>query len=274
LPSFFRQKQSVDARKKAIRMFVLKKLVAAFILPPGLFISLLLLFGLGMIRRRPRYPAVASLCLAALVYLLSIAPVAQLLIRPLEQDYRSLPIPRGDVIVVLGGGIIDRVPDLTGTGAPSQNMLPRVVTAARLHQRLGVPVLVSGGSIRLKGQSEAAVARRFLTDLGVPRRMVIVEGQSRDTLENALFTKVLLKTGGYRNPVLVTSAYHMKRAVRTFERIGLNVTPFPSDFFVPTESDLIWKSWLPTAESLWVSKRALHEYVGLVYYRLAGRRTG
>jgi len=249
-------------------MFAFEKLVAAFVLPPGVFVTLLVLFGLLLMRRRPRYPGVVSLLLAAMVYLLSISPVAQLLMRPLEDDYRTLRPPKGDVIVVLGGGIVDRVPDVSGIGAPSFNMLPRIVTAARLQHRMGVPVLVSGGTTRPHGQSEAAVARRFLEDLGVERRMVIIEGHSRDTLENARFTRDLLTAGGYHKPVLVTSAYHLQRAVRMFERVGLKVTPFPSDFFVPAETHFIWRDWLPSIGGLLVSRRALHEYLGLVYYRL------
>ncbi|HJW29745.1 MAG TPA: YdcF family protein, partial [Saprospiraceae bacterium] len=174
--------------------------------------------------------------------------------------------PSGDVIVILGGGVYDGVPDLSGEGAPSEDTLARLVTAVRLQKRLHVPVIVSGGPVFPWRKAEAPVVARVLEDLGVPTDKIIMEDTSRDTLENAQNTVEICKKYHFSHPLLVTSAYHMKRAILSFKKVRMDVTAIPSAFKVWKKA-YHWDDYLPT--DLRNTETACREYVGLLYHRVA-----
>ena len=239
------------------------------LLPPGIFVAVLLLLSLRWAARRQWEPCVMSLFLAAALYALSVAPVADRLIGGLEARYAIPARPEGDSIVLLGGGVHGQAADLTGLGFPTEEMLPRVVTAARLQRRLGVPVVVSGGKVFDHLDAEAPVVARVLSDLGVPREKILVEGKSRSTVENARRTKEILAAERLRRPLLVTSAYHMWRAVTVFEKAGVAVTPVPAGIRTWKGKPYRWVSYLPSAGAFHESATALREYLGLLYCRIA-----
>lgn len=250
-------------------MFALKKLVAPFLLPPGIFVIMLLLLGIWCWRRRQRGAAFLAVLLGAALWAVSANPVSQLLNRGLE---KGLGIPdslNGDVIILLGGGINDGVPDLSGRGTPTSEMLGRMVTAVRVHRRLKVPILVSGGAVVAGQTAEAPVVKRFLVDLGVPEKQVLLELKSRDTIENARYCSEILKSRGFRHPLLVTSAYHMPRSINAFRLAGVAVTPVPSQFSTGGSGGN-WVHYLPSSPALYNSSRALHEYLGILWYRFRG----
>ncbi len=248
-------------------MFLLKKILESFLLPPGLFILLMLAASFRFFIKKNHSAGAFCFLMAALLYASSLSPVSDYLLGHLESKYKIPARIKGDVIVLLGGGIFDNVPDLTGTGAPSEDMYARIFTAIRLQKRLGVPVIISGGRVFRDRKPEAPVIKRFLTDLGVPADEIIIDDKSRDTLENASYTEALLKKYDFKDPLLVTSAYHMARSVRSFEMAGVKVTPVPADFKT-------WKrkygidGYLPTAYNLERVAKAGHEYLGLLYLKL------
>ena len=125
-------------------MFVFKKAVAPFLLPPGIFILLLILSGAWFLKKKKLKAGVLNLSLGCLMWLTTIAPVANSLLRGLESGYDIPETPQGDVIILLGGGVYDQAPDLSGTGVPSEDAMARVVAAVRLQKRLNVPVIASG----------------------------------------------------------------------------------------------------------------------------------
>lgn len=196
--------------------------------------------------------------------------MADKLLGRLEAEFRIPKNPDGDVIVLLGGGVYDKVPDLTGSGAPTESMLARMVTAVRLQRQLHLPILISGGAPYAGRSAEAPVVRRFLLDLGVPDRDILMEAKSRDTSENARFSKEILKQHDFRRPLLVTSAFHMRRSTAAFKRVGVAVTPVPSSFVSSPERSPVWADFLPEAGALHASSTALREYLGLLFYRLGG----
>ncbi len=250
-------------------LFILKKFITPLLLPPGLFVVILFLSGVWLCAKKTIRGGLLNMMLAIILWLLSMAPVADLLMRPLEKD---LAIPRslqGDVVILLGGGISDKAPDLTGRGSPSGDTLQRLVTAARVSRKLHLPVLVSGGEVFAGRSPEAEVDKRFLTDLGVPAEMVITEGKSRDTSDNARRCREILERRGFKRPLLVTSAYHMRRAAMAFEKEGIKVTPIPAQFMTSPERIYYWADILPTAGSLAITATALKEHIGLLCYRLA-----
>jgi uncharacterized SAM-binding protein YcdF (DUF218 family) len=118
-------------------------------------------------------------------------------------------------------------------------------------------------------RSEAAAMRDFLVELGVPATAVVLEERSRNTRENALYTAEVLQAQGIGPVLLVTSALHMPRALATFQAAGVDAIPAATDFEV-IQRPRVLLDWLPDAEALAASTRALKEYLGLWVYRHRG----
>ena len=249
-------------------MFELKKLLAQFLLPPGIFISLLIISGLWSLVKKYWKVGLINVFIALFMWLLSATPVSDLMMRGLETDLEIPDNPKGDVIILLGGGVYDTVPDLSGIGAPSEDMTGRIITAVRLQKRLNIPIIVSGGAVFKKKSPEAPIIKRFLIDLGVPESKIIAESKSRDTLENANNTKIICEKEGYLKPMLVTSGLHMKRSVLSFDRLGMKVISIPANLRTSSGKRYIWHDYLPSSESLSNSTFAIHEYLGLLFYKL------
>ena len=250
-------------------MFFLKKLVTPFILPPGVFIVALISSGVLMIFLKRRKIAIFNLALGLLLWIFCSAPFSNYLIGGLESEFDVSPDVTGDCIILLGGGIIDRVPDFSGFGIPTDSMLARIVTAVRVQKKLDIPIIVSGGRIYPSMSSEAQIAKRFMIDLGVAEEQIIIEENARDTYENAKYTGEICLKKNYRKPILITSAFHMKRALLSFRKIGLDVIPYPAGFRSKNVQIFGWFGYLPNSGSLKGSSDALHEYLGILYYRLA-----
>ena len=251
-------------------MFVLKKCITAFLLPPGAFIPLLLAMAWWSRRQRRNGSALVLLLTAVALWGSSLNPVSNSLMAGLEQGLTLPEHPQGDVIILLGGGTYDRVPDLSGRGAPSETALTRLVTAARLQKRLELPVIVSGGGVYEGRTAEAVISRRFLIDLGVPADKILTEINSRDTTENARFTRHIMELRGFRRPLLITSAFHMRRALAAFRAAGIEVMPVPAGFTADCGGPAAWNDWLPDANAMRSVSGALKEHIGMLYYRLAG----
>lgn len=247
-------------------MFFLKKLITPFLLPPGLIILIALAALIGSLSRKNSRAAWVCFFISTLLWIFSIAPTADFLLGGLESGLLIPESPRGDVIIMLGGGVHSQTPDLSGRGSPDAGTMERLVTAARLHRRLNIPILVSGGNGYRDGTAVAPIAARFLVDLGIPPAMVLVESQSRDTYENAQFCKRLCHQKGLQHPILVTTGYHMKRALNSFESVGLKVTPYPCGLTVYPRQSFHWRRLLPHAASLHTTAMALHEWLGRIYY--------
>lgn len=239
---------------------VLKKVITAFVLPPGVFIPLVLCVGLFLFRKKDRL-WIASVLIASLIYAISIPVTANSLMRSVE--YRAgdqSAFLRADCIVVLGGGIVEGVRDLSGVSIPSQESSARVLDAARIYRMYRKPVIVSGGSVD-GSEQEAYILGRFLADLGVPVTQIITEGRARDTSENALFVKEICVRKGYRKIILVTSAFHAKRAERLFEKQGFIVSVYPSGQ-TTDQSERSFLDYIPSASAAKMSSLALKEMIG------------
>lgn len=250
-------------------MFVLKKTITPFILPPGIFILAIVLTSFGMIYRRRWKLGAVNMATGLALWALSVAPVSNLLMQGLESDFSIPENPSADVIIMLGGGVIHNVPDFSGPSAPSSSTMGRIVTTARLYQRLQLPVIVTGGrSSDGAEEAVATIAKRFLVDLGVPEDRIIVEDRARDTAQNARLTAAICRQHGYTQPILITAAYHLKRARMAFDVADLPVTPFPAYFLGSRDTPFAWRRLLPRSGALHTSATALHEYVGIWYYRL------
>lgn len=193
---------------------------------------------------------------------------SRLLVEPLET--RSLPITEAkqsgaQAIVVLGGGRLVDAPEDAGRDQPSSATLMRLRHGARLQRMTGLPILVTGGSPDGAGDSEAAVmARSLKEDFGVKVRWM--EEASDNTEQNARLTAGLLDREGIHRILLVTDAMHMPRAQRSFSAAGLDVVAAPTYFRARRPTDA--SSFIPKARELDNSSYAIHEWIGLLWYRI------
>jgi len=249
-------------------MYIFKQLFTVFILPPGIFILVLLTGGALLVVIKRRWTGSALVVLGLVMWGASVSPVTDLLLAGLLRDVPvGKELPRGDVIILLGGGVDDRLLDLSGKpGVLPEAMVDRLVTAARLATRLQVPIIVSGGRSPDGQVDEATAVRRYLVDLGVPAQAIIAETQSTDTFENAENVRFICRQRGFSRPILVTSAYHLKRALWSLQQKGLTCTPFANGLVSLPARNYTWRHFLPG--SLEAAALYLHEYLGLVYYRL------
>ena len=195
---------------------------------------------------------------------------AAVLVGPLEALTAPLASPDGtgaQAIVVLGSGRVRDAPEYEGRDIPDPVGLVRLRYAARLQHQTGLPVLVTGGNPRHdQGRASEAegMARALADEFATPVRWK--EGRSANTWENALYSAELLRPAGVTRILLVTDAMHMPRARRAFAATGLEVVAAPTMFLGRRSGPMF--GLLPGAESLRRSRYALHEWVGLLWYRL------
>jgi uncharacterized SAM-binding protein YcdF (DUF218 family) len=253
-------------------MFFLKKLITYFVLlPPGNVVLFLTLLGFYL-RKRHIKVSKLTFTIAGILYLLSIQPVANFLMKPLEEKFKVPPLEernKCEALVVLGGGIKLNAPFLDLKNSPKEDPFIRTTTAYRLYKEKPRPIVVSGYSVREQFPEEE-VMKNYLTYLGVNPKDIIPEGKSKDTLENAKNTLKVLKEKRIHTFCLITSAYHMGRAYYLFTELGkgkFEIVPVPGDF---KASSYRWNVYilLPTSYWLNLSSKALKEYFGIVYEKL------
>lgn len=253
--------------------FILSKTAAFLLLPSNLLITLGLLGIVLMATRWQRAGkrlAIASLVLLALV---GFSPLGALLAHALESRFPPWDPARGapDGIVVLGGAIspgLSRDYGDTVVGGDAG----RVIAIAKLARAYpNARIVYSGGDASLfaNGLSEANFLYPVLDSFGVPRERVMLESRSRNTEENAAFTKELVKPKPGERWLLVTSAQHMPRAVGCFRRVGLPVEAYPVAWHTRKRVSLFPSDVL--GGGLGSLDFVTHEWIGLITYWLTGR---
>jgi uncharacterized SAM-binding protein YcdF (DUF218 family) len=212
------------------------------------------------------YPATAALLLIGLL------PVGQWLLLPLENRFPAVaPAAPIDGIVVLGGGIdvaISERRDKVTFEDPGERFITLVELARRYPD---ARLIFTGGAGWLgeEGLTEAAVMRRFASDLGLTPDRVIFEDRARNTHDNAVLSKPLAAPAPSERWLLVTSAFHMPRAVGVFRRVGWPVIPYPVDYRTSGDLGLFV---LPDAARRWGEfDQAIRSWTGLLAYWLSGR---
>jgi len=244
-------------------MFVLKQSLEPLVTP--LVIALLLTVAAAVCRASGRRRAATWLLCsaAALAYLSALAPVGQALLAPLESQYPPLAadaaLQRIGNIVVLGSGYMPR-DAIPVTAALDEDGLSRIVEGLRLARRLpGVRLVVTGGAAA--GYTPSALGYAALArDFGVSDASLVVLQAPRDTGAEALAVAALLGEAPF---VLVTSAYHMQRAVRLMRRAGAHPIPAAAGQRAGAFPGRGWHRLLPTSAALHDTELALHEYLGL-----------
>lgn len=253
----------------------LSKLLPLLVLPIGVVIELCLL-ALWLVLSGKRKASAGCLILALGVLWTSSMPlVADALYGRLERDFPPVAlvdIPVSECIVLLGGvlepALYPRV-DVEMSAA-----IDRLFKAAQLYRAgKGRVLIVAGGKLPWSpsAPAEAELMQALLVEWGVPAAAIVLEGDSRNTRENAVNSAVLLEKLGCDRPLLVTSAAHMARSVAAFERLGVAVFAVSTDVRVIRDAGVTVFDFLPDAEALLMTTEALREWLGRRVYELRGR---
>ncbi|MER2534562.1 MAG: YdcF family protein [Rhizobiaceae bacterium] len=253
--------------------FYASKIFWFFIQPLNLAIFLLLL---GLLARLVRFrrASLAAFVSATLVLVLAVwTSAGQLALGVLEDRFARPPAPAEIAgIVVLGGGFEGAI-NLVRGGYELNSAGDRFVETAVLARRYPrAKVVISGGdgSLLLDGELDATAAMRLLTALGVERDRLVLETRSRNTHENAVFTRELVSPRPGETWLLVTSAFHMPRSIGLFRKTGFAVTPWPVDYRTSGREGLgLFRD--NQTDTLVASTLAIREWIGLTAYWLTGQ---
>lgn len=254
--------------------FILSKVLGFFALPSNLLITIGLV-GIALLLTRSRRLAswlvVTSL---VLLVLFGLSPLGNALMLPLEERFPPWDASHGapDGVIVLGGVIAEDVSAARGAVALNE-FAERVTVAAELARRYPkLRIIFSGGTNALlfdKG-AEAGFAVRQLEDLGVARERIVAEEQSRNTVENAVFSRLIANPQPGQRWLLLTSAFHMPRAIAVFRAAGFPVEAYPVDWRTTGPMDLV-RPYPSVSEGLRRTDVAVREWIGLLLYRLTGK---
>jgi uncharacterized SAM-binding protein YcdF (DUF218 family) len=254
--------------------FVLSKTIGIMMLPANLLIGIGLL---GVILLATRWISLGRKLLLASVVLIAIcafSPLGNWVLYPLESRFPPWDAARGapDGIVVLGGAIAPERSAAHGF-AVFTDSADRIIATAELARRYpNARIVFSGGSANLiSGDArEADYAGAVFESLGVSRERLTMERRSRNTLENAEFSKALAAPKSGERWLLVTSAFHMPRSVGLFRKAGFAVEPYPVDWRMGGREDL-WKFGTNVSGGLGRLDLSMREWIGLVAYWISGK---
>lgn len=248
----------------------LSKIVPILVMP--LFASIVLVvFALVVRHRKPRLFIATMLLALAVIWLASMPIMAEYLTQHIESRFPAMPmdeVPNGDCIILLGGSI----------GAP---LAPRVdinltesIDRVYLTKKLvsagkASAVIVTGGNQPWSQAqvTEAVLVSELLVEWGVPAEAIYLDGESRNTRENALNSVEIIQKIECNLPLLVTSAAHMPRAYAAFKKVGVETIPVSTDVLAVYKISYSPMDFVPNASALAMTSAVIREKIGQYYYR-------
>jgi uncharacterized SAM-binding protein YcdF (DUF218 family) len=246
-------------------MFVVKKLIASFLMPFPLF---LIFMGIGLYfwyRGHQRRAKIFFIFSLTWISLLSYPPFSSLLLKPLENSHSKFYTSKTNLhyIHVLGNGHTTN-PSLPLSSELGLVSLARVNEGVIIYKSHPNMKLIFSGYGGLDSVSNARKNAQMAIALGVNPKDIIILESPKDTEEEAIASKKIV---GSEPIILVTSASHMLRASSLFQKYGMNVIEAPTDFQVKKESELLQ---FPSSTGLAYTETAFHEYLGLMWGKLRG----
>jgi len=236
-------------------MFVISKLFTYIFLPPGIFIWILILAG--FFSKKIKWLFFIS---AFFLYLISITPVTNLLLSPLEK-FKHKDNITPTAVVVLGGGVVKN--DVIHA-AP--DAFKRLMYAMIVAKKNNLPLIFSGGGIINESTLIQKDIKLFSSNCNCKLKTYF-ENKSLNTYQNAKFTSALFEKLNLKKEIfLVTSAYHMKRAYLLFKQEGFKIITKPVDFKRKTVINFL--DFLPNMHNFYNSYKAIHEYFGILSIKI------
>lgn len=260
-------------------MFYIASKVLFLIFQPSSLAALALAVGLGL-SVNPRHQKLSFRMMAAGLGWLVVAgffPVGNIFLLPLEERFGPLvpTLPHEPIAgIIILGGFEDGWVSAGRGGLAVNEAAERLTEGIRLARHLPVAkVVFTGGDGEFAGGPDAAgPVREYFIDSGIAPERIIVEQNSRNTFENAIFTRDLVHPADGSRWLLVTSAFHMPRAIGVFREAGFDVIAHPVDFRTRDRRD-VFRPFGSIGEGLVRADLAAKEWIGLIAYRLSGRST-
>ena len=253
--------------------FYLSKLAWLIIAPDNLYLIVLTICVLMLFSRFRRLAQKTLISILLITWLVAVFPVGDWLFYPLETRFPTPPeLPdRIDGIIVLGGSIDPALSQYWQQLETYSNheRLSQFIQLAKKYPNARLVFTGGNASIRSSVSTEAAEVEQHLIDSGIEANRLLLENQARNTYENVLLSKQLVKPTAQENWILVTSAYHLPRAVGIFCKQGWPVFPYPVD-----HNSLPGQLLRPSLRLAYNSAdlvEASHEWVGLLAYYLTGK---
>lgn len=253
-------------------MFFFLSKILAFIIAPYTWLFFGLLFLLKKIWNTPLKKWVLGLTI--FMYVISNSFLMDEIMRAWEycDDDIYIKDTKYDVAIVLGGmGRIDERQQRFDFGFSGDRLFQ---TLELYHKKRVEKLLITGGSgsISHPEHREAVYIKKYLKTIGVPDSAIIIENNSKNTYENAIFTKHILDSMQFKGSILlVTSSFHMRRALAIFNKAGYkNVTPYITNKFTGERKFQFDYCFIPNIEAVFSINLVLHEMVGYLTYKLKG----
>lgn len=250
--------------------FYISKLFWFAAAPANLFVALAVLGAMLLFTRWRRLGRALSVTAVVGLVFIGVSPLPQIMLRPIEDRFPIVSdAGRIDGIVVLGGAV-----GLSRGQVAFNDAASRMTTAVAL--ALAHPearIVFTGGDAGFfdRGEeTEAEAASKLFRLAGIAADRVVLEDQSRNTRENALFTRRLIAPKPGERWLLVTSAFHMPRAMGCFRAVGLDLEAYPVDFRTDGDARDYWRPSGHFAESMRAADLAAKEWIGLLAYWAAG----
>ena len=253
-------------------LFIVEKLLWLLLAPSTVLLALAVI---GLLLQFGRHRAASLTCLSlslGILTLIAILPIGAWMLAPLEDRFPAVRVLPANVtgIIVLGGAT---APDISAArGMPTLNSdaerMTALVMLARQYPEARLAFTGGNGTLIHGADTEANVARNLFNELGLDQSRMVYEDRSRTTYENAVLLKALLNPQPGQLWLLVTSAWHMPRAVGLFRHAGWSVLPYPVAY--KTAPGLVNEIHDSFPARLGMVDQATHEWIGLVVYYLLG----
>jgi len=253
--------------------FYASKLIWLLISPDSLFLILMVIAVVLLYTGGQRWARRLLTLLTLVLIAVAVFPIGNWLLYPLESRFKTNPtLPDNiDGIVILGGAVLPRHSAAWGQLELNQ-YAERLNAGIQLARRYPTArVVFTGGSASMvaDGPTEADMVRDHLISEGIEKERLLLERQARNTAENAVYTKKLIKPATDENWLLVTTAFHMPRSAGLFCKLNWPVIPFPVDH--GTLPDSLFQPGFNLSDHAGTLVDATHEWVGLLAYYLSGR---
>jgi uncharacterized SAM-binding protein YcdF (DUF218 family) len=250
--------------------FFLSKTVGKLIDPFNLAVMLLMAaWILRRLNRTPRLRLGLAITAAVVLLIFSNGVVANLLLAPLETKYPRPKNMKPPAAIVMLSGVLSR--SQVGDSYFEFNAhADRFIEILRLANRFPKATLIftgGPGALNRGSLGEARILGQLTQELGIKKERILLDKLSRNTYENAKETAVFLKTKNSGSTILITSAFHLPRAVACFKKQGIEVVPWGVDYLRTANGP---SAWIPSLWSLHRSYKAIKEYVGMLAYDVVG----
>ena len=238
---------------------MIKEIIEAIILPPNIFF---ILFIAVFFMKKILHIKIFIFFNLVFLYFSFMPMLAYKLIIKVESDidFNNIPNTNSQVIVVLGAGIKYDNDSFILT----KSSVSRLKYAVFLHKKNKLPLMLSGGRTNKANFSEAEIMQKYLSNINIQAKWL--ENNSHNTREQAKYVWQILQPLAIKNIILVTDNYHMKRAMNSFLKIGFD-TVIPANVYSVKKITGI-QSFIPTAEAMINVRLVLHEYLGIIWYKI------